>query len=471
MARALAVLIEDDDEQAEVTRRILEEANFGVVSFSCAADAEIYLADNCELVDLFVLDRKLPQLEGERPSEVVGDGLLNRIRDLFTDSRIVSFTGFASVEQLQGALGKGGTLPKLGDLPGVHRVSALRKDQLVDFRDLVREYGQYLDKIANVELIPRGESLADIDQLSRRCLRRLAAEYGGKSLIFHTLSGGLTNSKVWSCEIHGQEGLVARIVAKTCKNVPAIGGLIDVLPHDLVAAKTQIVQGMMNGVTLSAMQFAGANATSLFTQLPIFGDEGEHQIEQLKVGLRSVQGTRTVKSICEVAAPLACWADIYEYGASRGMEVPSSDLNVMVTWGQRHRDLHPGNVLIANGRPVLIDFDSQGGASEAIDPVVLLLSSLVHPDSPIKGEGWPEAEEIEASFGTMDFGDGHPSAGWFRCINRWALDATEGGREYWALVLAYCVRQIGYPDVQASPEIMHRVEKLAALSASRLRND
>ena len=78
-----------------------------------------------------------------------------------------------------------------------------------------------------------------------------------------------------------------------------------------------------------------------------------------------------------------------------GISIPAGSLTATVNVGVRHGDLHPANVLIDNGVAVLIDFDSSGFASAAMDPVTALLSTLVHPDSPLRGDAWPDVGEIE----------------------------------------------------------------------------
>jgi len=114
-------------------------------------------------------------------------------------------------------------------------------------------------------------------------------------------------------------------------------------------------------------------------------------------------------------------------------------------------------VLIDNDQAVLIDFDSTTFAAGALDPVTMLISTLVHPDSPIRGASWPDASEITASFATSDFGREHVCRAWFQGVLEWIEECRASQREFWALVLTYAARQLRYQDVLADEEVVERV--------------
>lgn len=86
MANPIAVLVEDDPEQADFSRGVLETAGYTVRSFNSIAPALDYLHTSADLVDLFVLDRRLPVNAGEPATDEFGDELLKEVRSDYPGS-------------------------------------------------------------------------------------------------------------------------------------------------------------------------------------------------------------------------------------------------------------------------------------------------------------------------------------------------------------------------------------------------
>lgn len=468
MPNPIAVLVEDDPQQAESSLSVLGGARFDVRSFDSIAPALEYLKASTDLIDLFVLDRRLPVVTGQPASEELGDELLSIIRSGYPDARLIVFTGFATVSHVQNALQGGGQLPAQ-DLDPIDRVTVLQKHQSLEFKRHVEEYRKLLQDLDDVEI-----NFVEADQLDRldhRALRRLAFAYRAVSARVTPLAGGLTDARVWRCELHHAEGHIATVVAKRVKKASAPGGLPDLLPREITTSTTATLSGLMAGSCLNVLQVAGAATYSLMS---VVAEDPVRAVDLARPvwdALHKVAEQSRSIPISEICASLLAWDSLPDLLQEHGIEVPSGTLTATVRVGVRHGDLHPGNILIDDDHGVLIDFDSTTFAGGALDPVTMLISTLVHPDSPIRGASWPGSTEIAEHFGTPDFGVGHSCEVWFQGVLAWATECSASEREFWALVLAYAARQLRYSDVLADAETVDRVVAIArragaALSAS-----
>lgn len=468
MANPIAVLVEDDPQQADFTLGVLETAGYNVRSFDSIAPVLDYLHTSADLVDLFVLDRRLPVNAGEPATDEFGDELLKEVRLDYPDARLIVFTGFATIRHVQDSLQGGGQLPAQGGQP-IDRVTVLEKDQSLEFKGQVEQLRQFLQSLEDVEILATigASPLSDLD---KRALRRLAFEYRAVSISVASLGGGLTGASVWRCELSRTEGRIATVVAKRVKSPGCRGGLPELLPLANATATIATLSGLMAGSHLNVLQIAGESPCALMdfiAQQPARAVELAQPIWNALHGVAAQHRALTVAQLCQ---PLIAWEHLSDILLPYGIQTPAGSLTVTTQVGPRHGDLHPGNVLIDNDQAVLIDFDSETFAAGALDPITMLISTLVHPGSPIRGALWPSMSEISSSFGTADFGRGHACELWFRGVQAWVDECQTSQREYWALVLAYAGRQLRYPDVLEDPETVQRVVAIAERAAEALAN-
>lgn len=459
MSDPIAVLVEDDPEQAAVSAGVLRDEGFEVRMFEALGPALEYLQLPKELVDLFVLDRRLPVRLGDNVSDELGDELLAQVSRDYPDACIVVFTGFASIEHVQQAVHGSVPLPQC-EGEALDRISVLQKHQSLDFKNRVRQLRRLLQTLDDIELIVDGSGA--VSALHRRMLRRLAHNYGASSVNAHPLGGGLTDAAVWRCELRGPKGPISSVVAKQGKpgKVPEVW-LTELLPKAFVATGIATVTGLMAGNPLHVFQVAGAHPVPLMELLgtnPEVAVESAQPVWEALADLPSQPGIQRIDDIC---TSLIKWSTLQEVLHEHGISAPAGSLTASVAVGARHGDLHPGNMLCVNDATILIDFDSVTYAAGGLDPVTALISTLVHPDSPIRGEGWPSPNEIEATFDTTDFGAGHPCEAWFHATRQWMTACCASERERWALVLAYAGRQLQYGDVLESSMVVDRLLALA----------
>lgn len=468
MTDPIAILVEDDPQQAEISRTLLQASGYTVHFFESIASARDYIRASTGIIDLFVLDRRLPMTVGEPAADEFGDELLKEVRSAYPDARMIVFTGFATIRHLQESLQGSGQLPAQGGA-AIDRVTVLEKDQSLEFKEQVEQFRSLIQSLDDIEIVtmPGADPLSALD---KRVLRRLAFDYHAVSASVAPLGGGLTDAGVWQCQLNRIEGHVATVVAKHVTSPRSPGGLAQLLPRANSVATVRTLQGLMAGGRLNVLQLAGESPYAL---MDIIADQPELAVEIARPvwdALRGVAAQQVMLTVAELCEPLISWASLSTILNTHGISAPAGTLSATAHIGLRHGDLHPGNILVDNGRAVLIDFDSEEFAAGALDPITLLISTLVHPASSICGDGWPDAEHISSSFGSPDFARGHPCEPWFRGVGEWVSECRTSDREYWALVLAYAGRQLNYSDVLENRATVDRVVALAARAANALKS-
>lgn len=464
--RPIAVFIEDDPQQTEIYSKILIQSGFDLLAFDAIAPALEHLRNSKDLIDLFILDRRLPVRKGEPASDELGDELLAEVRLTFPDARVIVFTGYATIPHIQEALQGSGQLPtKNGEI--IDRITVLEKHDSLKFKRKVEEFRRLIQSLDDIEIAMQGIS-DGISYSDRRALRRLAFEYRAVSVTATPLGGGLTGASVWRCELSRPEGHVSTVVAKRVKKSPMRGGLPELLPRSSITSTAGTISGLMGGTHLNVLQTAGNNPQPLMDLIGSDPKKATEFAQPLWRLLNSISEQQRIVTVAEICAPLVDWGRLGDLLRPHNVLVPAGSETATVRIGVRHGDLHPGNVLIDNGQAVLIDFDSSDFAARLLDPITMLIATLVHPDSPICGSSWPSAKEISGTFGTEDFGLGHKQEVWFQAVTEWLMERKTSDRELWALTLAYAGRQLEFEDVTDDEAMVERIVAIAELASRRL---
>jgi hypothetical protein len=397
----------------------------------------------------------------------LGDLLFLRVRDAFPDARIIVFTGYADIPLFQEAMQGSGQFP-IRTADPIDRITVLTKDQSLEFQNQVLRFWELLRELDDIEIYPDtcGRPNSDIDI---RCLRRVAYEYEAVSLVPTSLTGGLSGAKVWKCRIYQDQGHIADVVVKQVKKDLAFGGLQDLLPLNSGATSRGNVAGLTGGHRLGIQRLAGSDVEALSALILSDSERASACVTKLAATLSVIDEHQKTIPLAELAGPLIEWDSFVAMLTKYGLPIPSPSMRISSKIGQRHGDLHPSNVMVDGTNPVLIDFDSSCFSSAMLDPVTLLVSTLIHEDSPIRANQWPSVAEIRDGYGSANFGANNPASSWFDTIWTWICQCQTSDREFWALSLLYSARQLQYPDVISSPEVLERVLALAEVSADRVR--
>jgi len=465
-----AVLIEDDDEAVLFTSRRLREQGFSPVVFGDAESASAGISKIEDMIDLVVIDRRLPVHASAEPDDSVGDALLNELLDWLPDVSFVVFSGHTGFHHLQFATRDRGVIRLPGREAALDRVYVFDKDQAPEFNSCIQKIRTVLDDIDAID-VSGVSSSGLVGQSTRRLLREVARHFDGSMISATALRGGLTGASVYGCQIENASGLSsAGVVVKmsTSTKPSSNGGLHTILPAASIAAPIAVVEGFAAGRRAKVMQVAGAEAQSLFAMIKDSPPVAAGQVNSLRRIVKgNVRGGIRTLTLEELAAPLAGWELMEGNASDYAIELPPRSWQSRTSVGAQHGDLHPGNILVVNGNPVLIDFDSETSASQLLDPLVLLLSGLFHPDSPLRGDPWPSPDQC-VSFYEPEFFAGSSSPEWFRACLDWVVSAQSGEREMWTLVLAYCLRQLKYKNIREDRVMRSRAVLLARRASKEL---
>jgi len=461
----LAVVVDDDAQQLGETVASLNRLGFSVSTFEAVGPAREALSAVGSEVDLFVLDRKLPMQRGETAVDELGDLLFWEVSASHPDSRIIVFSGYTDFDHLQEVTAKSGSL-EFGFGDRLDRVSVYKKQQTDLFDRAVAELSSAIKQINRIAVMsdPRPCSL------QVRALRRVAAHYGGTSIRAEVLSGGLTQAVVWRCSIADAEHVLASVIVKVSASAPTPNGIQELLPHSLVASRLATVRGAMFGSVASVLQIAGPEPVSLFDVLKESNGSSLPVIEQLRLGMDSAlpAGERRDVRLVDLLPPVIQPDRLQSVLEGLGVPTPDLDLWVPTTFRMSHLDFHGGNVLVCDGAPVVIDSEDSGFASSVVDPLVMLMSSWIHPDSAYFGGPWPAEDATTEEFCGDTFVSGSPDPAFYGELVDWIQDRTTSPREFWGLVLAYGTRQTTFPNVQKSPLSLRRLTNLVRFAAERL---
>lgn len=464
-----AILVEDDEQQAVFTTGVLRKAGFIVLAYKSAAEATAAIPGCSRPVDLVILDRRLPLEEGDEPVDEVGDELLDALLELLPDTPFVIFSGYTGVPHIQFATRERGVIPIGPASRTVDRVTPFDKEQSIEFASHVAAIATKINELDDVE----ADCSLDGDEseaVTRRLLKRVAIEMGASSLTARALAGGLTGAPVWLCQLRSAGVPVGTVVVKQSPEIAQLpgAGLHTLLPGSFVAARVAVVVGMCDGRQAQVMQLAGNDARSLLDLLELApGDAASHLRRISDVIQDSVTRTLSSLTVAELCAPLGNWETLHQRLESHGVTVPRGSLVVTTNHSPQHGDLHPGNILVSDGHPILIDFDSEVVGSSLLDPLTALLSPLFHAESPFRDRAWPTTIQCSA-LGAEGFFTDSPCEGWMRGAWDWVQASKTTERELWSLVMAYSGRQLKYPDVLADDRVKSRAVALARLGSDRL---
>lgn len=463
-----AILIEDEDDDAERVQTVLREAGFSVISrFADASSAIIGCTARSDLVDLVIVDRRLPQEPRDEPLDAVGDDLLEAILAQMSDSLLVVFTAHGDTDHAENATAERGTI----DIDEDHRFDRVRHFQKANYRgfeEYVQRISQALNNLNSIDVdgVPGSEM---VNVATRRLLRKLAVLDRGRAVVASQLDGGLTRRAVYNVRVLDEAGaLCSRRVVKIgpVRKRSESGGYPTLLDAPLVAAPVNKVVGLCAGLQAQVLQLAGGHPVTLFS---ILKEAPGDAVSVLREVIRSTGMLHSVERAVAVRQMyvFANEAEVRILCSSLGFPPFIEGLTARSKMGAQHGDLHAGNILVVNGSPVLIDFDNTMHSSIVVDALTMLLSSMFHSSSPFRAKIWLEPSDQVDIF-DPSFLEGCPAPDWFSAVIDWVLSNKTSDREVAALVLSYVARQLKFPDFPSSGPLHEVALGLARRAANEL---
>jgi CheY-like chemotaxis protein len=451
------LLIEDEPEGVA---RLKEELTDVPVEFLIAEDADTALEILTQgPFDLAVCDLKIPESRlVPQPHTAHGLRAFDNIRARFPGVPVIIYSGFGS--SAFGELGDRLSAAPQHDLFGegatdhvIHR-SKGDPEKLIDE---IREFAAQLSRLDEIEITP-GPSREYLTYYDRRLLRIYARQQQCSLVHVERLAGGRSGAVTvkLACEsIDGPAG--GAIVAKlnTYDEVQGerqrykryIGGLgattFTPLMETLVAGagdRAALFYALAQGFDTSLFDLlaqsdvdAATVVANLFEAVSAWREGAKSRAVELALIRRALLSDERVHDLPESSKAL--------------FDNVSNHQHVNVRWGTSHGDLHGGNVLVKDREiPVLIDYGRLGEMTASLDPITLELSAILHPDSPVDLNGWPNPDQAER-WDDLDFYlDKCPTPAFVGACRTWTDAVARAPREMDATVLAYALRQLRFHE-------------------------
>ena len=125
------------------------------------------------------------------------------------------------------------------------------------------------------------------------------------------------------------------------------------------------------------------------------------------------------------------------------------DSSMAISMCYQHGDLHGANVLVDSlGEPLMIDFGNLGPAPACLDPIVLELSVLFHPQGREATGEWATAEMAEHWFDVERWAAASPVPEFVRACRSWASAAAANELELLCVAYREALRQLKYCDTE-----------------------
>ncbi|WP_169744290.1 phosphotransferase [Knoellia aerolata] len=432
-----------EDESGKATERFqheIESAGFAVARAYSADDALARLAEVSAaegIVDLVVLDRKLPATSGDRATEQTGDRLFEEIEAGYPDTPIIVLTGFSDEDFALLVLQRRNTL-EIGLPDSVQRISHFKKRDALKFRESLRLIGGALWETENVAVEGAPDAKAAI-----RVLKRVAQVFDGAVLRARPAGSGSSESSVWLCEVFATDGRwLTSVVVKIGSHDSGrpSGGFMGSVPPANAAQPIHWVHGACGGFSGHVAPLAGPDAQSIAGVLQHDEPRAVEAVISAVEVLDQVPAASANIRLASFVSPLIDWSRAEQVAIDHEISLPDPHLAIPSRHGCLHGDLHPGNVLLVSGRPVFIDFDRQRSGSLIYDAISLALGAFFNEFGPLRDRP-PTAEEVE-QFLT---GRADPSTWLGACSSTWP-ERGYGHRERWSALLAYALRQLKYDD-------------------------
>lgn len=408
--------------------------------------------------DLVICDLKIPSQFGSVDAEVEhGLVTLRRLLAQWPGVPVVVVSAFGTVDVLAGMLLAAKQLDIYGSGNAIPMLRFEQKSNVTAVIKLIMEAQAEIDQLDGIELMGG----AGLEPAQRRALRIFARRRNGKTLHYRPLSGGLSGASTGLATVRSESGAqVAHVVAKLTVLENAfeereryrsyIAGRLGAGTYaDL---SDEVLAGCHGGAGLF-YSVADTYDQDLFTVL------GRDEV----AAVRAVERVMSDTAAWTAGAPQksTTWAQVRDLliDSEKYNEVKTEyDVRevadgkpIQAVWAAQHGDLHGANVLVdASARPVLIDFGRTSNGPSLLDPVMLELSVLFHPDSPFRDDGWPTNAALANWNDLGSYLVGCPYPDFVRACREWASSVGAGQRDLYATVNAICLRNLRYKDVDSA---------------------
>lgn len=443
------LLVEDQLEQVDIIVGSFD----GGIDFAVASDRDSAL----ELVagatfDLAVCDLKIPAAPGATPEIEHGLAVVTELRSRVPGTPIIAFTANRTTEVMEMLLREQRQEDYLGTLADRPMLSAIDKDQLPEFLDLLRELRDEFAKLDQVQVVP-GLGTPPLDPLAARVLRVYARQRDCTITRVNAFTEGQSGVPVLRLSMERSDGssggsAVARLVTVDAvieerrKYQQRVSGFLPIGSYAEIVGQVVAGAASLGGVFYQL----AADYRPLFALLADDDSAAASAVDRLHV----VQAPwrdgapafdTPVGDIRRALIDDGRWFDCCQrcgledtgVAAIESVVVPARRATV-------HSDFHGENILV-HGDPVIIDFLGVADGPTPLDPICLELSVLFHPHAPPLPGTWPSEDQLANWADFEAYAAGAPFPRFLEACRRWAMDVARGNLDLHACRYAYVASQ------------------------------
>lgn len=411
-----------------------------------------------EAYDIIICDLRLPTEDGGLDKEVEhGISVVSKARSVLPGSLVLVHSGYADRKLTRKLINRAPREDLIGTNEQQPLIDVIHKG---DLTDCVERVGDYKCQIEELETITIGTGLADIElgDFEARPLRIFARRHGGRVVRLQNINGGLSPSKVLRLRLVGAGGGTRALAVTKVAS-------IDVIKHEEQQYNDFVTPLLRNGAYAVLMDAVRAGAgrqgalfyrvsedsSSLFSVLDSDPERATELLDLLQQELaRWHEGRPTdhtsVRDIRRRVVDDETMADLADAHLEDIDWESFEEEHVQVRRVVAHGDLHGENVLIEDGRPLLIDFGEVHEGAASLDPLTLELSLLFHPSGREQSGSWPSPGHAEMWHTIEQYTSDCPVSGFVRRCRQWAFDVEEDDRAVYANLYVHSLRQLKYPD-------------------------
>lgn len=451
------LVVEDDPDYLKVLRHALTQIGDVEIEAARSRDSARTILENA-VFDVVLCDLKIPTEDDGLDKEIEhGIAVVTRARSVLPGTLVLVHSAHTHKEMIRN---------HLREAPRKDLTGRGQEESLVDFIDkgnlpeCVERIGQYKEQIEELSEIAVGTGVAHIElsEHEGRLLRIFARRQEGSVVRVSELGGGMSAARVFGIQVRGSQGEMQGLAVAKVADLQKIQNEEDnyrefVAPLLRNRTYATLIDRVKGGAGHLGALFYGISegSTSL---LSVLNDSPE----------------RVYDILGYLQEELARWheerpTDHVQISRIRQRVVSDDDMARLadshlggIDWQNfesqeiqfrrviQHGDLHGENILVEEGRPLLIDFGEIHSGVASLDPLTLELSLLFHPEGREISGSWPSAENAETWHRLDEYISGCPVENFVRACREWAFDVQENDRAIYANLYVHAVRQLQYSD-------------------------
>lgn len=454
--RVLFVEDEEDWLQEVSAELVLLDSSVCVVPARSSASAVALIEDEEEEFDLIICDLRIPPSDGGLAiDESQGLFVQTRARKTRPGVPCMFLTGNATAKNIGESLSLGENKDIFGTREQFPMVVYFSKEQLPEAITWTRKFVE--NRLGLSEIVVNREPTGLIPDHVELGLQVFARRNDGSSVDIEPLGGGLSGAHTYRAAVKSQSGVRALVFAKFESRSAILAEIQQynrclptrLGPATFASYADDITAGLGSKGALF-YQLATGFDRSLFDLIEDDDAAAAAAVEKLyeKVGPWLTTRENASIRIHDFRNKVVKDKVLAGYQAELGDDnqtFEESEATVSICY--QHGDLHGENVLVDSlGEPLMIDFGDLGPAPACLDPIVLELSLLFHPQGREAIGKWATAEVAKHWYDVETWAAASPVPNFVRACRKWASAAAASESELLCVAYRQALRQLNYSD-------------------------